>query len=424
MRRFIVLAAATLCGVGSLRAELLPSVYREEVTAYSLSLKLAAAATEAAEEGVSLARVAYLPELSAAGSYSYRLRHFENQRDWSFALEPRIVQTLYGGGVIRADVARAELSSEIALCDEDYTLLEVIYAADYAYWNLWAMGRLRSAMAQYVEIIENQTEAIERRFDEGYTSKGDLLMMTSRLSEAEYELISAEQSRLTALHNLNILRGISPEEPVSLIEISPDSLFVPQRVSIEEVMEQRPDYVASILNEDLARAVTKAVRGAYNPQLHGGVSGGWRSYAQSSAGKTYLDGSLFVELSVPIYHFGERRRATAISKVSERTSEIDRAVLRDEIIGDESNAWTSIIESRAQMSAATRALNISNENLRISTYSYNEGLVSIVDLLTAQISWIQSYTNAITAEYDYQIALSTYRRVVGDMEKNRVKSNL
>ncbi len=422
MRRVIVsILVMAICSVTSLCAELLPSKYREEVVAYSLTLKLAAAAVESAEESVSLARVARLPELLATGSYIYRLRQFEGQRDWSFALEPRVVQTIYGGGVVRADIAKAEIAGEIALCDEEYTLLEVVYAADYAYWNLWAMGRLRSAMAQYVEIIKSQTEAIKRRFDEGYISKGDLLMMASRLSEVEYELISAEQSRLTSLHNLNILRGVTPEEPVSLVEISPDSLFVPQRMSLAEVMDHRPDYLASILNEDLSRAATKVVRGAYNPQMQGGVSGGWRSYLPTASGKTYLDGAIFVELSVPIYHFGERRRATAISKVSELTSQIDRQVLRDEIIGDESNAWTSIIESRAQMSAATRSLNISSENLAISTYSYNEGLVSIVDLMTAQISWIQSYTNAITAEYDYQIALSEYRRVVGDMGKNRIR---
>ncbi|MFI3270241.1 MAG: TolC family protein [Rikenellaceae bacterium] len=417
MRRDLI--AALLLSFGTvlgLRAELLPATYRDEVVAYSLALKLASTASEAAAEGVSLARVAMLPELLATGSYIYRLRQYEGQKDWSMALEPRLVQTIYGGGVVRADIDKAEISSEIALCDEAFTLLEVAYAADYAYWNLWAMERLRGAMGQYVEIIKSQTEAIERRFEEGYTSKGDLLMMQSRLSEAEYEFISAEQSQLTSLHNLNILRGVSPEFAVSLVDVVPDSLFVPQRVELAEVMEQRPDYAASLLNCELARVTTQATRGAYNPQLKGGATGGWRTHTPNTTGKTYIDGTLYVELSMPIYHFGERRKATAISRLSERTKQIDSELLRDEIAKDESNAWVSIVESKAQMSAATRSLNIASENLQISSYSYNEGLVSIVDLMAAQISWIQNYTNAITAEYDHQIALSAYRRVVGDLE--------
>ncbi len=68
------------------------------------------------------------------------------------------------------------------------------------------------------------------------------------------------------------------------------------------------------------------------------------------------------------------------------------------------------------MSAATRSLNIASENLEISTYSYNEGLVSIVDLMTAQISWMQLYTNAINSEYSYQLALASYQKVVGRVE--------
>lgn len=420
MRQFITLLCLLLCTT-SLRAELLPSHYRRQVIEYSLALKLAAATTESAQRSVKLTRVAMLPELSAAGSLNYFLRKSDGQRDWAMSLEPRIVQTIYAGGVVRAEVKEALLTHEMSICSEAFTLLEVTYAAYYAYWNLWAMSRLREAMSQYVEIIKSQAEVIHRRFGEGYTSKGDLLMISSRLSEAQYELISAEQSRLTSLHNLNVLRGEAVERDVSLDSVSPDSLFMPERISIQQVMDQRPDYTSKRLNEEFARTATQAVRGAYNPQISGGVGAGWRTHSQSSSSNTtYIDGSLFVELSLPIYHFSKRRKAVAVAEVSERTAELEREVLRDEIIQVESDAWTDIIERRAQMSAATRSLNIASENLSISTYSYNEGLVSIVDLMTAQISWIQNYTNAITAEYDYQIALSTYRRVVGDMGKNYV----
>ena len=47
----------------------------------------------------------------------------------------------------------------------------------------------------------------------------------------------------------------------------------------------------------------------------------------------------------------------------------------------------------------------------MSTYSYGEGLTTILDVLQAQLSWIQLYTNAIRARFEYAVAVSDYARI-------------
>lgn len=386
---------------------------RREVVESSLTLRSADNSVEKMDAAVALARTKLLPELSASGRFAYNLRRNSVGEDWGFSLEPQIVQTLYGGGSVRAGLEYAKIESEIARRDREYSFLEVCYAADYAYWNLWAMGRYHRAMGQYVEIIEEESEIIRRRFAEGYISKGDLLMIEARLTEAEYELVAAEKSREVARNNLNILRGVNPADSVVLAEISPDSMSVPIRIPIEQVLAQRPDFDVALLAELAAQASTRSVRGAYNPSVVGGVGAPWRTYTPNQNRTTYLEASAYVALSVPIYRFGERRKAVAVSRASEQASVITTAMLRDNITKEESNAWSAVVESRAQMSTAARSLRIASENLDISTYSYNEGVVSIVELMQAQISWIQIYTNAINSEYNYQIALSYYHLTVG-----------
>ena len=49
--------------------------------------------------------------------------------------------------------------------------------------------------------------------------------------------------------------------------------------------------------------------------------------------------------------------------------------------------------------------------IRDSTYSYGEGLATILDVLQAQLSWIQLYSNAIRAHYNYAVAVSDYQRI-------------
>ena len=118
----------------------------------------------------------------------------------------------------------AELGYGIALCDEEFSRLDVRYAADYAYWNLSAVELYAASMRQYVAIIRSLKEVVDRRFSEGYIAKGDVLMIDARLSEAEYSLVSAEQSYEVALHNFNILRGTDAALGVQLAQGIRDSL--------------------------------------------------------------------------------------------------------------------------------------------------------------------------------------------------------
>lgn len=69
--------------------------------------------------------------------------------------------------------------------------------------------------------------------------------------------------------------------------------------------------------------------------------------------------------------------------------------------------WTA----GAQVEASLRSLRIAGENLSISTYSYGEGVATVLDVLQAQLSWLQLYTNAITAQYNYAVAVSAYERI-------------
>lgn len=49
----------------------------------------------------------------------------------------------------------------------------------------------------------------------------------------------------------------------------------------------------------------------------------------------------------------------------------------------------------------------------MNTFSYNEGRYPILDVLSAQVSWLQAYTNVVSVNYQYKIALAEYAKVLG-----------
>lgn len=409
MKRLIILFAPVFCL--PLWAQTTLDDYRQGVTEYSWALKIAASKSEAAVQSMGQARTGYLPRLSLEGSFTASVHHYDGLKQWTFGVLPQLVQTVYGGGAVRAAYRQAELGYDIALCDQEFTELDVRFTADYAYWNLSAMDLFAASQRKYVSIIRSLKEIVDRRFAEGYIAKGDVLMIDTRLSEAEYALVTAEQNYTVALHNFNILQGIDPQAGATLGQGIRDTMPMPVRGSLDETLMRRPDYAAARLRSEQAEVGIRSARAPFNPQVSVGIGGSWQPFLPNRTGATTVDGSAFLKLSVPIFHWGERRRAVGVAQAVQEQTEWSAAQVHDNVVRDEMNGWTAIIDSRAQIDAMERSLRIAGENLDISTYSYNQGLAPILDVLQAQLSWIQLYTNAIRAHFNYAVAISDYRRI-------------
>ncbi len=390
--------------------------YQREVLEYSLTLKKSDISVTSSIETLAKSRTLRLPTLSLSGNFDYNMRAQDGQKSWRFNMQPQLLQTLYGGGSVTAEIKSSSLSYEVALCDRAFTQLEVVYSADYAYWNLLSTGRYLNILRSYVEIITSLKEVVDRRFREGYVSKSDVLMMATRLSEAEYGLISVEQLYDVALHNFNTLRGHQTSEHTLLVNVNALAVIPPSRATLAAIFEHRPDYQAAKLSRDIYKSVIRSTKASYNPTLSLGVLGSWAPNIPNYDGRTNIDGIAFLQLSASIFHFGQRRRAVAISEAAYLSSEIDRNILHDSIIQEETNGWTTLIDTQAQLVSTSKSLDIASENLEISTFSYSEGQASILDVMQAQLSWIQIYTNAVNAEFNYLVAISSYRKIIAEYQ--------
>lgn len=409
--RLAVLFSALLLGALSAEAQISLSAYRDSVAGYDWRVKNAAVESERNYEIMRQEYTSFLPRVSAAGSFAKTFHRMGDNELWSFSLQPRVVQTVYGGGGVKAAYRRAASGYEGALFDEEFTRLEVRYAADFAYWGLSAQALFLRAVEEYVGIIESLYRVVERRFDEGYIAKSDLLQVETRLSEARFDLITARRSYDEALHAFNILRGAAGDEPVSLSQSIVDSISMPERVPLSVIAARRPDLLSAEAAVRSAEYGVEVARASYNPQLNVGVGGSWQTYVPNASGRTYLDASLMVELNIPIFHWGERRHAVASAAADVRRSMNVTGQIYDDMAREEADGWSALATSRSQVQSSLRNLEIAGENLSISTYSYKEGQATVLDVLQAQISWLQIYTNAITARYNYAVAVSAYERI-------------
>lgn len=386
--------------------------YRREVIDFSHTAESSKVATEAAEADMRVARKGYLPSLdmSRDAGYAFRDRGEVRQLDW--VMRADITQPIFYGGQVRASAKRAEMLHSGAQSYEQSTLLGALYDAEVAYWQLSKAETYLEAIGDYHDIVGSLRQVVARRFAEGYTSKSDLLQVESRLSDAEYQLSMARQQWLQALHRFNVLRGYEPTLQVVLKESILDTMDMPIRSNVEELIARHPDYMAAVAEREASRWGVKVVRASYLPQVGMGVYGLWQPATPNVKGAgTRVDGGVTISMSTPIYHFGERREAMRSARSDLRRSELTVEDVVDRITLGESDAWTNLVSTRERVDAVRRNLILATENLDISTYSYHEGLATILDVLQAQLSWLQIYQNAIAALSDYALAISAYRYI-------------
>lgn len=383
--------------------------YSESVLAYSLELQDAEFAKQGAREREIVARKGYLPILSLARELNIEARKPDEGRRWNWLTQLDVSQPIFRGGEVRATAKRAELAFDISEYEAEATEFLVRYTAEVAYWSLSRAEGYYEAIAQYVAIVESLRDVVAERYDAGYISKSDLLQVASRLSDARYQLSEAEQKRDIALHNFNLLRGMEPTSKVVLTESIFNSVALPVRESVDSVILRHPDYNSSELSAMRAFWGIRAERARYLPKIEVGAYALLQpNMPHVRGGGTRLDGGFMLSFSSPIYHFGERRHAVAAAR-SDYLREVNATLaVVDRITLEESDTWTNLCATRDRVATAQRNLSIAEENLSISTYSYREGLASILDVLQAQLSWLQIYTNTLSAQYDYAVAVSAY----------------
>jgi outer membrane protein TolC len=413
MRKTTLIFAIISLSICNLSAQISIDEYRQAVAEYSHQIAAQQAVVDGSVADLARKRKGYLPELDIERAAEYRSN---TEKKWSWMMQPTLSQTIYNGGGTKAAIKQAENRLDISQAELEYVELQTLYNAEVSYWHLSRAEIYRDAIADYLAIITSLQEVVARRFKEGYTSKSDLLQVESRLSDAEYQLSAANQSYLIALHNFNKLCGKNPTESVTLVNSILDSLSMPERHNIAEIISYHPEYRAAIARSEVARWGVKAAGAAFMPKIS------LRIYGVIEPEKPYVVngdigiwGGAGISLSSPIFHFRERRDAMNVARSEQRIAELATEDLIDRLSLDESNGWTNLQNSYSRVKATQRSLAIAEENLEISTYAYNEGSASILDVLQAQMSWLQIYTNTITAQYDYAVAIAAYLMITNQI---------
>ena len=323
-----------------------------------------------------------------------------------------MVQNIYAGSAVRKQYEAARLQEAIARLGEEYTVDNILYAADVNYWTVVANRNLYDIADRFVNIVSELFDVVGKRFTEGAISKTDVLMVQSRLKEAEVQLNTSATNYRTSLQTLNIMMGIAADTDTGLADSIQHISALPLRQEVDVALKKRPDYLMAEQDIELARVQTRLMKASYLPNLAVGIKEKWGTTLINIDGDKRFSTIAFANLNIPVFYWGKRRQDVRVSEVQEQMKELERSKLSDQISLELNNAWVNLTESLKKVAIVSSSLDIAHDNLVLNTFSYNEGKLPVIDVLSAQVTWLQAYTNVVSAYYQYKVALAEYERAL------------
>lgn len=395
--------------------------YRDKVEAYSQILKQQKLKTMASTEARKIAHTGFLPKIDANADGTLNMSDLSawneplgEYRNHTYQGVFIVSQPLYTGGALNAQQKIAKADEKLNQLNEELTIDQIHYQSDAIYWNASASQAMLQAADKYQSIVKQQYDLIQDRFNDGMISRTDLLMISTRLKEAELQYIKARQNYTLALQKLNILMGEEPNNPVDSLYTIDNTSAPIEILSLENVLQRRADYESTEVNIMKSEAQRKAALSQFNPQLNMYFSGGWATATPNLGYDVSFNPIVGINLNIPIFRWGARFKTNRQQKAYIGIQKLQQSYVTDNINEELSAALTKLTETEYQVKTANETMNLANENLDLVSFSYNEGKANMVDVLSAQLSWTQAHTNLINAYLSEKMAIAEYRKVISE----------
>lgn len=332
-----------------------------------------------------------------------------------------IMEPVYAGGKIRAYNKMAQYAQDLAQMQLTTEQQEVIVTTDKAYWQIVSLANKQKLTEKYVELLRTMSDNVDKLVNEGMATNADKLSVKVKLNDAELSLIRVQNG--VALSKMLLCQscGLPLDTQIILADEKLEDVTVPiykNEYSEEDIMNNRPELqsltlAAQIYDKkvNIARSEflpTVAVFGNYivtNPSMFNGFEKEFHGM--------YNFG---VVAKVPLFHFGEGYNKVRKAKSEAAIYKLKLEDTKELVMLQVSQYEKQIKEAEQRLQMTTEKMSDAEENLRMATVGFNEGMIPSSTLEAAQTAWMQAHSENIDAKIDVIMANTYLNKAVGNLK--------
>lgn len=370
--------------------------YRSMAVEYSHDLKAAEKNLSASIELEKAARADLKPKLSGDASFQYtgnplelslRLPGMEKAvelqgRDTKYGASLTLMQPLYTGGRLLENIRMAQHQHSLATHQQEQLLSDVCFQTDIQYWNTVARKEIAGIVTDYRNSIASLVQTIRERVEVSLVNPQELLMAEVKLNDADFQLLQARKELETGVMAFNSLIGLPLEEATPIDSLVPP-VSLPDSALLSSALT-RPEIKMAHDRIRMAESSLKLNDSKYKPQLYIGVDGSYSSPGYDLRADLDPNYAVYATVSVPLFEWGKRRNEKRANRQRIGMAKDNLNEVKDKVNLEIQTARLSLSQAMEQVELSRQSLEKAHENERQAMERYNEGEISIVEVIEAQ----------------------------------------
>lgn len=409
----------------------------------NLSVKTAEEKVETAEQKVKEARAAMMPSLSGSGSYTY----FGKLPTIEFDLElPGIPPELMGGaggggpteiemghedtyrgglslqqpiftwGKIHNNYKQTKLSLEASRQELESVKQQVILDVTTSFYGVLLTEKLVKVAEMAVDQVQAHVKIAQDLVDAGMATNFDLLRAKVQLANTRSQLIRAENGLKLSKDSFKNTIGMDLD---TQINVHGELVYQPLELELDRLIESalanRPEIKQLQFQERVGEKFVSLAKAGNKPSLALMGDYSWESYSDKPGDVFDRDEwrnvwNVTLALQVPIFDGLATRARVKQAKSGLRQIQIGMEQLKDGIGLEVRAAFFGFQESEELLKAQEETVQQAEESLRIANLRYENGMITNIELMDAELAFTQAQTNQSNALHDYVIAVAKLER--------------
>lgn len=393
---------------------LLLEKYRSMALDYSHDLKVAEKNITASMEIEKSARADLKPKLSGAANFQYTGNPVELSLDipsinlsktiqgkqLNYGGSLSVLQPVYTGGRVLESIRMAQHRQSLAANQAEAVNAAVCYQTDIQYWSTVARQEIVAVAEDFRNSMAQLVTTIKERVEVGLVDPQDLLMAEVKLNEAEYQLLQAQSNFETGRMALNSIIGIALETPTVIDTLIPmvvvnDSVWL-------SAGARRPEIRMAFDEIQIAESTKKLNDSQFKPQFYVGMDGSYSSPGYNFQKDLDPNYAVYAKVSVPIFEWGKRKSEKRVSTLRVGMAEDNLNKVLDHVELEVSVARKALAQAIERVNLSRSSLTKAEENELKALERYNEGKVSVVEVIEAQTYRQTSQVNFVQAKASAQ----------------------
>lgn len=338
----------------------------------------------------------------------------------NFIFNLSLIQPLYAGGKIRNINKNAKYMENMALANKNLEESEIIYKVDEAYWRTVSLTEQLYLAKMNKATIDRFRYDVENYREEGIITKADLLKVMVKTNDAALKVLRATNGLELSTMALCQIIGIPLDSKVILTDtVIEIKLSETKGDFSKQALSKRPEINLLENSLNISKGNVKMMFSRFLPTVGLTANANFMNpNPYDGMEKNFGFGwNVGITCAIPVFHWYERGYTLRIAKHQQKISEYKVEEAKEMITLQVKQAQNKLSECAKKIELTAASLAQAEENLKIISDNFKEGMAKIADVLEAQTLWQQSYYDNLDAKSEYRVAQSNFMKVLGDLKK-------